>query len=1051
MVLKKKLLLLLIISIYQTFLSIDYWTAGFFAVNQICHIISGLIHKNKININSDTMNFNTLKFCLYREHLTPLLKEIRLGEKEIIFDKNPAWETTNNVAAWEDSKNDFILAEYSTWMPALITSLIYFFNQPSSNTNNIRSQLQIGALFSGSCGTTYCIKKYQRAETKNTIEKKLKNIFQDNTINDLENFKITNSDFFIQYIIFLLYNQTQEQKYLYLDIYSLYEKIYKIEHNIALLKKNNFKTIASKASVKINNTIKIPDEKSFLINILMPQFNNEITEIADLLTRCIEITNNLNIHVLSYLNKIENEEYINIESLTNEINDFITTMPSIDFTSEAIDTLSLKAQQLHNKVLTLKTIKNSPGYSTIKNVIEKIQIAKDNKLISIGKEASFKLKELTNKISLDYYEYILTDDFIKNINNLNHTIDTINIQQKILNELITNTIDTISQNNHIDLSPLKKTIAEYEEIIKHITLENAELTLNNYIKTVKKDTKKYGIFFESLLSNKHKTLYNIAEEQYSILKNKHFSENTLIQELLLNQLDINNSNSIIEEKICNLEKLTKETSLIISIVNQIEIKKNSISQNREKYNEIISNGIFNNFPKKEKNFEKSYYSWNYNQLITHENYLKKKIELLEKNINILYTIQDGLREYMANTNEINKKITAITSLGIYNPYIKDTRKYKTITKKFKKILSQKIEYNNNIFDADLYKNIVKNMIDESKKCLEVINIQYNNYYQVERYNSKCNAIIRQLPQINSYWVEKNPFILNQKKIFDNKILEIINDPLIQQPNYNTIEKIIKNLQDYSDIVAIEKKKIEMIESKIEKAKKKTDLCLSFNKDEKNNITKQYDTIKYTINEHFNSLLADYKYDININVEQHNSQIDRLRLIVISLDQDIIKAMNILKKLNRKKIDIETEEAKYNNLLTEYNIISTKDFFINAINAINQATTDIENYRKKISKKISQLSYSDNTPLVLEQSNNETIITLEKEYYNNNIKRKKIICNQIRNKLKDALEQIPDEKKAENSNSIETTTNELIECESSSIESINKISYTMNKTLSALLK
>jgi hypothetical protein len=889
------------------------------------------------------------------------------------------------------------------------------------------------------CLRTNDNKKINSILNNNIFNHSAKNIIIQNTIN-----------FFTPYILLIL-NPSDENKKIIDQTYPLYNKIYKIEKNINQLEKNNFEKILSESTKHIDNIMKKINSEDPFITILSTEFNDQISTIENLLEQNINIDANINTYILPYKEEIENEDFINILEIKKETSDIIKTIPLIKFNFKEINNFSLNVIELKNKIILLKKIKESPGYLSVLEVADKINRLNKYGLDVVSKEALEKLKNLTNQIAFkDMHQYLSTDIFLNNIKNLDDKINKINTEKKTLDKIMAD-IHTILNNKNINFSDLKNEINLYEKKIKQITLDNAENILNNYIKRFNEDTKKYFQFIDSFLCKKHIDLYNKIEKQYLFLEKKHFSEKTTYEYLKSTQLEINNSNSIIEEKISNLEKYTEEMSLIINILKQIKIEKNKINNAIQKSNQYLCVNIFKNFPQETYINEKNYYFFNYNELINYQNDLIKKKELQEKNNNILYFIETKLQEYYLNNTEIQKMINCIQSLTIYKTYIKNSEEYKKTENTFKNLLSKKIEYDHNNFHNEFYQQIIINLINESKNFLQIIDQQYKNYLENEKNYLEFNKIIENLPKIALYNQESINFILKQKNYFNVTLLKNFNDLSKSQSNNNDIKNIIHQTKDYCNLITTENKKIEKVISMINDQKKNICLFVSFNKNEISSIEKAYNKLKDDIYSNFNSFLANSK--IPLNESEYIAYINNFRSILINLDKNIIEIENNLITINNEKIKIEEEENKYKNLLTKYQIIEAKDLFINLINAIDSKKKYLELYRIDIRNKINNLWFLYTNSLInntYKIKDIKDIIDLKKKYYDNKKNIKKTICNTIKKKLEENLKQISDEKKAEYNDIIETTDNELTECESSSIETIEKIDNSVNKSLAELL-
>lgn len=998
-------------------------------------------HSNKnIDIILPVISFLLTIFYNIHEHS---------GNKNINIDSQNKIIITKNIENYLHKDHQILLNHISfiekNWdkvntaiQSAVITTLIHLSAKKNEKEDSIKWLFSF-LFFNVEFITINYIKESFRKNDNENINKKINNIF---------NHSIKNN--FLTLYISLILNPSDENKKILDQMYTLYDKIYKIQKNINQLEKNNFKKISYDSTKNINNIIQKINNHNPLITILSTEFHNQISTIENLLKQCIQIDADIKNYILSYKEEIEQEDLINILEIKKDITTIIKTTPSVKLTPEEINHFSANMVQLKKKIIHLKNIKESFGYLFIKQVRDKITRLTEDNLNNVAKEALKKLKNLTDQISFEnIYQYLSTDSFLNNIKDLDNQLNKINTQKKILNEIILTDIHKILTNKNINLAYLEKQIPLYEKEIKKINLNNAEDILKNYIKTFDEDIKKYTIFIESSLCKKHIALYNKIYTQYEFLKEKHFSEKKTHQYLKSTQLLINNSNAIIEKNISDLEKHTEDISSIITVLKEIAIEKKTITDTIEKINQYLCLQIFKNFPKEPNINEKNYYYLNYNELINYQNDLKETKELLAKNNNILYVIEKQLHEYFLNNNEIKKIINLIELLSIYKPYIKNSEKYKEIENTLKVLLSKKIEYNNNNFYNDYIQETIESLIHESRNFLEIIKQQYKNYLENEKYNTQFNDIIKNLPEIELYDKGSNKFILNQRNLFDNCLLKILNDSSTSQSNYNNIKKIIHETENYCNLVTIEKKKIEKIISIMNDQKKNAKSFASFNKNEINSIDKNYDQLRHNIHSDFYSFLSNPK--IKLDESKYITCIDNLKLMLIILDKNIIKIENTLKKVDNERIKIEEEENKYKNLLSKYQIIEDQDFFINVINAINTKIKHLTQHRIEITNKINNLSSLYTNSLNNNAYNIDDIIDLKKKYYDNNKNRKKIICNKIKKKLVEHLKQIPDEKKAEYTDTIKMTENKLTECDSYSIEIINKISNTINQNLESLLK
>jgi hypothetical protein len=1029
---KKKLLFLFFTLFYKNTISIEaatVLTLGAFAINQLYHIFNKIKKSDNINIDSklEAQTINNINKYLEED-------DTLLLSKKLNFCSN-------------------IVTEFSTWGPTLIIaspSLInaYSATETAEKVNKIMNAIMYGTL---STLFTLLIKSYKRDETKNTANKKLKNILNDDNSNENHSYKIESNKFRIPYIQLII--EPCSQNTILLDkLKPLYQKIKKIENNMKELKKNNFKNLVLDAKNDLKNTMEKIDRGDPFAYILSPEFEEKLLKIENLLNNCIEIKNNITININPYLTDVENESYINISEIKKQYEQFYKTVASTKLTDKHISKLAEDYNQLKNTIMEFKNIKTSPAYNNIIVVKKDIEEAKNNNLQTIVKESKEKLKKITSRNNLEYYG---SADCCQEIESLKNELKSINDKKKELEEYTIAHLKKILQNSNINTSSLEKDISEYEKKITKIKYNEAENTLNSYKKIFNTQIEDYNNFINLSSTKEHADLYNTINIQYDSLKNKHTFENQLKRCLESEKLNITDSEITIENKIHNLRKTKKSTIHIIGILAKIFKEENTLDKNIQRYNELVSQPIFNNFPKEVNRHKKDYYKFNNEELIEYYNNLWPLSLLIEDNIEELYKIKSSLQEYFNNNKKIKEKIASIKSLTIYTSYIKNNEIYSKLEDEYRIYLATKIPFNScyaNI-TIQLYEKDIQEFISKSKKYLEIIDRRKKDYLEAEKYNNEFLAILENLKIDPAYSQGLNKFKENKKAIFNMEFLAYINEPKNNFIHIQKIKNIINETKNSCTSIGNTTKKINEMKSKIRSEKQYFQSLDSFNENEKNSIDKHYNEIENEINLDFNKYLSDFSITLNNKFNDHKyiDSANNLKSVIDNSKKNIKEIEKILQILHQEKKMIEEEEKKYTDIEKKYEILSVKKPYVETINAIEIEKNNLEKKRDSISEEIKKALNNYSHVPISNSSITEKIRNFEKKYFYDKLQRKKNICNKIDNKLNNILKNIPDEKKAEKNSDIENRENELKKCESISIESIIQISDNIENTLKELLK
>ena len=489
-----------------------------------------------------------------------------------------------------------------------------------------------------------------------------------------------------------------------------------------------------------------------------------------------------------------------------------------------------------------------------------------------------------------------------------------------------------------------------------------------------------------------------------------------------NQEEESNSKSsnIYENK---LENLKNEYELQAQKKNQEleELFEEMDEENKDLKKEIIQSQFeLEEEKEKLKNIRNTLYNINNNNNIKNKNQEIPEIKNTETNeTEYNYKYLNNNIKIIKENNE--KKISEITKN--YNRNMTNFEQSKKMTDlNIKEILNK----------DDNIEIIYKNILEESKKYYDKIELLLNENYNKEKYSISLNQKY-EISKEEIYFLKQRIFqeklnVLNKineinninKITHFNMIQELQNELDIKKKNYYN-DKFLIPLENINSILTNAKEKEKQLENKFYKLECENNIL----KNKLNILTKEKNELyNKTSNFIFNKeqMITEgllYKSEINklknenkILTDENNNLLKNVKDLnnqISNIDNNIQFEMKKLKKdnennINQKEKIINELNEKINNLMSEEN---------NYNNKVNNLNEELNNMRKKISEADEKEINFQNEIIQLKKKVNENLI------FYKNAEQKQSATEEINRSLSQQLEYLQSEKA-----NIENTSNIL---------------------------
>ena len=489
-----------------------------------------------------------------------------------------------------------------------------------------------------------------------------------------------------------------------------------------------------------------------------------------------------------------------------------------------------------------------------------------------------------------------------------------------------------------------------------------------------------------------------------------------------NQEEESNSKSsnIYENK---LENLKNEYELQAQKKNQEleELFEEMDEENKDLKKEIIQSQFeLEEEKEKLKNIRNTLYNINNNNNIKNKNQEIPEIKNTETNeTEYNYKYLNNNIKIIKENNE--KKISEITKN--YNRNLTNFEQSKKMTDlNIKEILNK----------DDNIEIIYKNILEESKKYYDKIELLLNENYNKEKYSISLNQKY-EISKEEIYFLKQRIFqeklnVLNKineinninKITHFNMIQELQNELDIKKKNYYN-DKFLIPLENINSILINAKEKEKQLENKFYKLECENNIL----KNKLNILTKEKNELyNKTSNFIFNKeqMITEgllYKSEINklknenkILTDENNNLLKNVKDLnnqISNIDNNIQFEMKKLKKdnennINQKEKIINELNEKINNLMSEEN---------NYNNKVNNLNEELNNMRKKISEADEKEINFQNEIIQLKKKVNENLI------FYKNAEQKQSATEEINRSLSQQLEYLQSEKA-----NIENTSNIL---------------------------
>ena len=638
--------------------------------------------------------------------------------------------------------------------------------------------------------------------------------------------------------------------------------------------KNEYETINEHIKNEIKESFRSVNEKRNEKIILLNK--NEI---------CNELNKEIK-PILFYLNN--NIKYSTLENY-NEIKYFELKEKSAEEIKNKIFNLNSKINSINNKIKYLNEINSFDkiSFDSSKRVHEQI-IFNINARENMFKNYYKKIKK--NISNLEQKQEVLSIN-MKNQNNLNHDLNSLNNIRQNIKALIESAKNDIDKKFYLFKEMMGKTfslkkIKKLKDIINSTYKNTYELKKNkDYIPDI--------IKLKSIIN---KIIYRMENSIFNQIKLSLKENNELLQEIITNHNNLSNFRNNVQNNLMKSKKIETKIN---------KVKMSSFSKNEfENFNSFTTEKIYN------LNQSKTLTNYEYEKL---SEYIDKTKKLI-----LNYITKKDFYNYVDNVEKMRKDI----EIDLYNKIIP--------VEEFKNCISNLLKINirsrkNIINKIDNEKNNINSRFNEIKNSIKKEEDSNNKYKQnliiMEKDLDNYNLILKKISFINNKTNQQKEEINefnNKLNEIDNFMKNLILNNITYQSNFR------KSINKY--IYENKKQENEFNRKNILIIKETNNLKLYLNNYEKNVITNKKSLINQIDNfiksqHEINKRIEEYfKYNNKINKKNRIDTIKKLKEFKNIINKIISrfirindknndnkqKITNLQKLLNKRKIEINEE-------------------------------------------------------------------------------------------------------------------------------------------------
>ena len=638
--------------------------------------------------------------------------------------------------------------------------------------------------------------------------------------------------------------------------------------------KNEYETINEHIKNEIKESFRSVNEKRNEKIILLNK--NEI---------CNELNKEIK-PILFYLNN--NIKYSTLENY-NEIKYFELKEKSAEEIKNKIFNLNSKINSINNKIKYLNEINSFDkiSFDSSKRVHEQI-IFNINARENMFKNYYKKIKK--NISNLEQKQEVLSIN-MKNQNNLNHDLNSLNNIRQNIKALIESAKNDIDKKFYLFKEMMGKTfslkkIKKLKDIINSTYKNTYELKKNkDYIPDI--------IKLKSIIN---KIIYRMENSIFNQIKLSLKENNELLQEIITNHNNLSNFRNNVQNNLMKSKKIETKIN---------KVKMSSFSKNEfENFNSFTTEKIYN------LNQSKTLTNYEYEKL---SEYIDKTKKLI-----LNYITKKDFYNYVDNVEKMRKDI----EIDLYNKIIP--------VEEFKNCISNLLKINirsrkNIINKIENEKNNINSRFNEIKNSIKKEEDSNNKYKQnliiMEKDLDNYNLILKKISFINNKTNQQKEEINefnNKLNEIDNFMKNLILNNITYQSNFR------KSINKY--IYENKKQENEFNRKNILIIKETNNLKLYLNNYEKNVITNKKSLINQIDNfiksqHEINKRIEEYfKYNNKINKKNRIDTIKKLKEFKNIINKIISrfirindknndnkqKITNLQKLLNKRKIEINEE-------------------------------------------------------------------------------------------------------------------------------------------------